>query len=102
MGGSGRLRQENHYQLTKAVYEVTDESGPHLRLWVDAPTPDIIPISALSPSEDNSEVITDAECDAREDCDYLPEASQRQTSLLWRLQRLPEDELLRTTECLDQ
>ncbi|KAH0579150.1 hypothetical protein H2248_003303 [Termitomyces sp. 'cryptogamus'] len=97
------LRQDNQYQHAKAVYEVTDESGPHLRLWVDAPThtsnATLMPLSI--PSEEEPEAMTDY--DAGEDSDDSREAPQGQTSLLWRLQRMPEIEptTAQITECLE-
>ncbi|KNZ77851.1 hypothetical protein J132_03360 [Termitomyces sp. J132] len=98
------LRQDNQYQHAKAVYEVTDESGPHLRLWVDAPThtsnATLMPLSI--PSEEEPEAMTDY--DAGEDSDDSREAPQGQTSLLWRLQRMPEIEptTAQITECLEE
>ncbi|KAG6873692.1 hypothetical protein C0995_012154 [Termitomyces sp. Mi166 len=93
-GNRDRATQQDNHHHTKAIYEVTDESGPHLRLWIDAPTPapDNAPMSSLFPSEENSEAMIDTDHDAGEDCDDLSEAPQGQTSLLWRLQKTPETE----------
>ncbi|KAG6810602.1 hypothetical protein H0H92_011154 [Tricholoma furcatifolium] len=98
VGDEDAVTGSPHMHQPKLVYEVTDSLGhlePHLRLLVDPAARSASRSSSLPVDEDSSEAATETSPGVEEDDGALVDASNKQISLLWLLQRQalhPNDE----------